>query len=139
MTVTLPPGPAARRSAPPPAASEYRRLVALPGPTAGFAVSQLSARTGLRLSGRADLDTVDLLKHAIEALLLDVGEIHLQLASLEYIDEAAARELVALTDRPTRPRLFLHYPPLVLLRLLRLRWPEARPRFTISASRPDGT
>lgn len=141
MTVTLPPGPAARRSAPPPAvaASEYRRLVGLPGPTAGFAVSQLSARTGLRLSGRADLDTVDLLKHAIAALPLDAGEIHLQLASLEYIDEAAARELVALADRPTRPRLVLHYPPPVLLRLLRLRWPEARPRFTISASRPDGT
>ena len=120
-------------------ASDYRHLIALPGPTAGFAVSQLSARTGLRLSGRADLDSLDLLKHAIAALPADAGEIHLQLASLEFIDEAAARELVMLTARPTRPRLVLHYPPDVVLRLLRLRWPEARARFTISEGRPDGT
>ncbi len=82
------PATAARRSAPPPAeaiaferapgqrvdgkvrsdadtrgahsdaASNDRQLIDLPGPTAGFAVSQLSARTGLRLSGRADLFTV---------------------------------------------------------------------------------
>ena len=110
-----------------------------PGPTAGFAVSELSARTGLRLSGRADLSTVDLLKHAIAALPADAGEIHLQLASLEFIDEAATRGLVMLTARPTRPRLVLHYPPDVMLRLLRLRWPEARARVTISAGRPDGT
>jgi hypothetical protein len=110
----------------------------VPGPTAGFAVSRLSARTGLRLSGRADLDTVGLLKHAIAALPVDAGEIHLQLASLEFIDEAPVRELVMLAARPTRPRLVLHYPPPVMLRLLRLRWPEARARFTISAARPDG-
>ena len=120
-------------------ASDYRHLIALPGPTAGFAVSQLSARTGLRLSGRADLDSVDLLRHAIAALPANAGEIHLQLASLEFIDEAAARELVMLTARPTRPRLVLHYPPDVMIRLLRLRWPEARARFTISEGRPDST
>jgi hypothetical protein len=44
-----------------------------------------------------------------------------------------------LTARPNRPRLVLHYPPDVMLRLLRLRWPEARARFTISAGRPDST
>ena len=44
-----------------------------------------------------------------------------------------------LTARPARPRLVLHYPPDVMLRLLRLHWPEARPRVTISAGRPDGT
>ena len=134
MTAIFPPGPDARRSLGP---SNFRHLIDLPGPTAGFAVSQLSARTGLRLSGRADLDTVDLLKHAIAALPADADEIHLQLASLEFVDEAAARELVLLTARPSRPRLVLHYPPPVLLRLLRLFWPEARPRFTIGAGRPD--
>jgi hypothetical protein len=138
MTAIYQPGPADRRSAPP-SADAVALEQALPGPTAGFAVSQLSARTGLRLSGRADVDTVDLLKHMIAALPADVGEIHLQLASLEFIDEAAARELVMLTDRPTRPRLVLHYPPDVMLRLLRLHWPEARERFTISAGRPDST
>jgi hypothetical protein len=169
MTAIFPPGPAACRCAPASAdavalepdrrqraggetrpdagsrgartagASDYRHLIALPGPTAGFAVSQLSARTGLRLSGRADLDSVGLLKHAIAGLPADAGEIHLQLASLEFIDEAAARELVMLAARPTRPRLVLHYPPDVMLRLLRLRWPEARARFTISEGRPDST
>jgi hypothetical protein len=169
MTAIFHPGPAARGSAPPSADAvalerdlrqrvggvtrsdagrrgahsagtlDYRHLIALPGPTAGFAVSQLSARTGLRLSGRADLDTVDLLKHAIAALPADAGEIHLQLASLEFIDEAAARELVMLTGRPNQPRMVLHYPPPVMLSLLRLHWPEARPRFTISAGRPDST
>lgn len=110
-----------------------------PGPTAGFAVRELSARTGLRLAGWADLSTVNLLKHAIAALPADAGEIHLQLASLEFIDEAATRELVMLTARSTRPRLVLHYPPDVMLRLLRLHWPEARARFIISTGRPDGT
>jgi hypothetical protein len=138
MTAIFQPGPAARRSAPP-SADAVALERARPGPTAGFAVSQLSARTGLRLSGRADLDTVDQLRHAIAALPVDAGEIHLQLASLEFIDEAAARELVVLTARPTRPRLVLHYPPPVMLSLLRLRWPEARAQFTISEARPDST
>ena len=111
MTATFRPVPAARRGARTAGAPDYRHLIALPGPTAGFAVSQLSARTGLRLSGRADVDRVDLLRHAIAALPADADEIHLQLASLEFIDEAAARELVMLTARPARPRLVLHYPP----------------------------
>ena len=41
---------------------------ALPVSRAGFAVSPPSARTGLRLSGQADLCTVDLLQEAIAAL-----------------------------------------------------------------------
>ena len=56
MTAIFAPGPAARRS---PGTPDYRRPIGLPGSTAGFAVSQLSAHTGLRLSGRAGLDTVD--------------------------------------------------------------------------------
>lgn len=169
MTPIYRPGPATRRRVPPPAdavalerdlrqriggevrsgacsrgahsagASNDRHLSGPPGPMAGFAVSQLSARTGLRLSGRADLDTVDLLKHAIAALPADAGEIHLQLTSVEFIDEAAACELVMLTARPNKPRLVLHYPPPVMLRLLRLCWPEARARFTMSEARPDRT
>ncbi len=108
----------------------------LPVSRAGFAVSPLSARTGLRLSGQADLCVVDLLQQAIAALPPGTGEIHLQLASLEYIDVAAARELVMLTTRPPRPRLVLHYPPPVMLRLLLLCWPEARARIDIGAASP---
>jgi hypothetical protein len=111
----------------------------LPVLRAGFTVSLLSARTGLRLSGQADLATVDLLQQAIAALPPSADEIHLLLATLEFIDVAAARELVMLTVRPPRPRLVLHYPPPGLLRLLQLCWPEARPRFAIGTARPDST
>jgi hypothetical protein len=110
--------------------------IGLPCLEAGLAVSQLAARTGLRLSGQADLCAIDLLKQAIAGLPPGADEIHLQLASLEFIDVAAARELVMLTTRPSRPRLVLHYPPPVLLRLC---WPEVRARISIGAARPDGT
>lgn len=111
----------------------------LPIPRARFTVSLLSARTGLRLSGQADLATAGLLQQAITALPPSADEIHLLLASLEFIDVAAARELVMLTVRPPRPRLVLHCPPPGLLKLLELCWPEARSRFTIGTARPDST
>jgi hypothetical protein len=44
-----------------------------------------------------------------------------------------------LTASPARARLVLHYPPPVMLRLLRLCWPEARARIAIVAARPDST
>jgi STAS domain len=115
------------------------RPVGLPGPAPRLAVSQLAGRTGLRLSGEADLCTVDILKQAIAALPPGAAEIHLQLASLEFIDVAAARELVMLTARPARPRLVLHYPPPALLTILRLCWPETRARLSIGAARPEET
>jgi len=115
------------------------RAAGLPGAAGGLSVSQLEGRTGLRLSGQVDLCTVGILQQAIAALPADAAEIHLQLASLEYIDVAAARELVMLTRRPARPRLVLHYPPPVVLRLLRLCWPEARAQIDIAAARPDST
>lgn len=77
----------------------------------GDDVRQLTACTGLRPSGQADLRALGLLRRAIAALPPDVGEIHLQLASLEYIDVAATRELVMLTTRPSRSHPVLHYPP----------------------------
>jgi hypothetical protein len=57
---------------------------------------------GLRLPGEADLRNVDLLKQAIAALPIDANEIHLQLASLEYIDIAAGRKQSRC--RPARAR-----------------------------------
>jgi STAS domain len=114
------------------------RPVSLPGPAPGLVVSHLAARTGLRLTGEADLCNLDRLKQAIAALPPAAAEIHLQLAGLEFIDVAAARELVMLTSRPARPRLVLHYPPPTLLTILRLCWPEARARLSIVTARPGG-
>jgi hypothetical protein len=53
--------------------------VTLPAPAGALAVSQLTARTGLRLSGQADLCSVDALKQAIAALPPEADEIQLQL------------------------------------------------------------
>ena len=124
-------------------AADSGRLIELTRPAPGLVVSQLSNRAGLRLSGEADLLSVDLLKQALAALPPGADEIHLQLASLEFIDVAATRELVRLTTRSGRPRLVLHYPPPALLRLLRTCWPEARTRCSLDhigqASQPVAT
>jgi hypothetical protein len=113
----------------------FGQAISLPDAAAGLAVSQLDGRAGLRLVGQADVRTVDLMKQAIAALPPDADEVHLQLAGLDFIDVAAARELVMLA----RPSLVLHYPPPVLLRLLSLCWPEARSRFSIGTARRDST
>ena len=114
-------------------------LLGMPVLRAGFAVSLLSRQTGLRLSGQVDLATADLLRQAIATLPPGARDVHLQLASLEFIDVAATRELVLLGARPPCPRLILHYPPPGLLRLLQICWPEARPRIALGAARPGSS
>ena len=88
-------------------------------------------RSGLRLMGEADASTIGLLRAAISALPEDAAEIHLQLISLEFVDARAAGELVALTRRPRHPQLILHYPPLLLPRLISILWPEAWDQVTV--------
>jgi hypothetical protein len=88
--------------------------------TAGAVVSVAAVAAIASYEHAYALVALDLLRWAIAALPRDAGEIHLQLASLEYIDVTATRELVMLTTRPSRPRPVLHYPPLVMLRLLQL-------------------
>ena len=64
--------------------------------------------------------------------LLPTAKIHLDLTGLDFIDIAAARELIALTQQPPCPRLILHDPPPALLSLIRLLWPEANVEFDLS-------
>jgi len=100
-----------------------------------LSVTPLAGRAGLRLSGEADWHTVEILQRAIAELPPDADEIHLQLASLEFIDVAAARQLVALAERPAPSRVILHQPPAVLMWLISLLWPDSLDRFSVCAAR----
>jgi hypothetical protein len=98
-------------------------------------VSPLAGRVGLRLTGEADVHTVELLRRATAKLPPEAHEIHFQLASLEFMDVAAARQLVALAERPAHPRVILHSPPPILIWLIALLWPDSLDRFSVRAGR----
>jgi len=104
-------------------ASDWLRV----SPLAGQA-----GQVGLRLDGEADMHTVELLRRAIAELPPEADEIHICLAGLTFLDVAAARQLVALAERPAQPRVILHSPPPVLMWLIGLLWPGSRDRFSIS-------
>jgi ABC-type transporter Mla MlaB component len=98
-------------------------------------VTPLADRVGLRLSGEADWHTVDILRQAIAELPPEADEIHLQLASLEFIDVAAARQLAALAERPAPSRVVLHRPPSSLMWLISLLWPDCLDCFWVCPGR----
>lgn len=98
---------------------------------AWLTVTPLEGRTGLRLAGEADLCTAAALRRAAADLPAGAREIHLQLAGLEFIDVAATRVLVSLTERPGHPAVTLHYPPPCLTRIIRLVFPGALARFRV--------
>jgi anti-anti-sigma regulatory factor len=106
----------------------------VPGPAKGpgaLTVRPLAGRAGLRLEGEADLTGQPRLREALAALP-PAAEIHLDLASLDFIDIAATRQLIALTQQLPHPRLILHDPPPALIRLTRLLWPDANVEFSPS-------
>jgi hypothetical protein len=91
---------------------------------------------GLLLAGEADLTAGDTLRAALAALPADgTGEIHLDLAGLQFIDVACARELIAFTGRHPAARVIAHHPPASLLRIITLFYPDAPIKFT-GTSRP---
>lgn len=103
-----------------------------------LAVTPLTGRVGLRLTGEADLQNADILAKAIAGLPPAAGDIHFQLAGLDFIDVRATRELVRLAIACPGRRLLLHYPPPGLLKILRLGWPEARTQLVTATPRPPG-
>src|SRR6266699_1865136 len=105
----------------------------------GSTVSALADHVGLRLDGEADLSNQDDIRQALAALPPDATEIHFELAGLEFIDVAAARQLIAPTQQPPHPRLILHHPPASIQRLISLLWPDVNAEFRSSSdSRSDG-
>lgn len=91
----------------------------------GLTVTLLDNQATLCLRGEADTLSVDALRAAIAALPTDAREVHFELAELSFIDVCSTRELIALAQRPARPRLILHQPPYSLTRLIRLIWPDS--------------
>jgi Hemerythrin HHE cation binding domain len=86
---------------------------------------------GLLLAGEADLNTRDTLRAGLAALPADdTGELHLELAALQFIDVACARELIALTWRHPAARVVAHHPPDSLLRITALLYSDAPIEFT---------
>lgn len=98
-------------------------------------ISPLTGQVGFQLTGEADMHTVEILRRATAEIPPEAREIHLQLASLDFIDVAALRQLVALTERPAHPRVILHSPPPTLLWLISLLWPDSLDRFSVRAER----
>ena len=47
----------------------------------------------------------------------------------------AARQLVALAERPAHPKVLLHYLPPILMGLIGLLWPDSTDRFSVNAER----
>jgi hypothetical protein len=106
----------------------------VPGPAKGpgaLTVRPLAGRAGLRLEGEADLTGQPRLREALAALP-PAAEIHLDLASLDFIDIAATRQLIALTQQLARPRRRRPDPPPPRRRLTRLLWPDANVEFCLS-------
>jgi hypothetical protein len=104
---------------------------------AWFTASLLEGRVGVRLAGDADVLSVRALREAIAALPAGLREVHLQLSGLDAIDVSAVRELIAIAGQPSRPRVILHHPPPVLLRLIRLVWTGSESQFLVAEKVPD--
>jgi anti-anti-sigma regulatory factor len=84
----------------------------------------LVGRAGLRLAGELDLATRALFERELDAQLrIGSGDVHLELAELEFIDVGAvsllATRAVGLGDGR---RMLLHRPPPVMCRILDLFW-----------------
>ncbi len=95
-----------------------------PGDQGGLlTISVLTGRVGLRLDGDVDMSCRDQLRTALLALPPGASPVHLELAGLNFIDVAGARELVALVQAEPHPRLILHDPPGSLRRIIALLWP----------------
>lgn len=90
-----------------------------------LAVYPLAGRAGLRFAGEADFTVQAQIREALTTLP-PAAEIHLDLAGLDFVDIACARELIALSWQLPHPRrLILHDPPPTLLRMIGLLWPGA--------------
>jgi STAS domain-containing protein len=94
-------------------------------------VSHLANRTGLMLSGEADISSRGDVRSAIASLPAQAGEIHFELGGLRFIDISTLRELLAAARRPCQPRIVLHDPPPMLRQLLDLVWPEGDPHLEV--------
>jgi anti-anti-sigma regulatory factor len=93
----------------------------------GLVITTVAAGDGetwLRLAGEADISDVGALQHALAAPVAAAGDVHMDLAALDFADVAITR-LLAETAAALEPRrrLVLHQPSRSLRRLLQMCWP----------------
>ncbi len=89
-----------------------------------LSIGPLSDRVGLRLTGEVHLGTRNQLRHALDALPAQTGELHLELAGLRFIDCRGVADLVACTQTHPQRRLVLHDPPRIFCRVVDMLWPD---------------
>jgi anti-anti-sigma regulatory factor len=95
---------------------------------AGLVITTVAAGDGdetwLRLAGEADFSDFGTLQHALAAPVAAAGDVHIDLAALDFADVAITR-LLAQTAAGLAPRrrLVLHRASPALRRLLQMCWP----------------
>jgi hypothetical protein len=94
-------------------------------------VSPMADRTGLILSGEADISSRGDVRSAVASLPAQAGEIHFELGGLRFIDISTLRELLVAARRPGQPKVVLHDPPPMLQQLLELVWGEGDPQLEV--------
>lgn len=82
-------------------------------------------RTGLRAAGEIDVSSHQMWTQALRRMVGRPGDVHLDLASLRFIDARSTAQLVQVAGMLNAGRrLVLHHPPPCLLRVLTTLWPE---------------
>ena len=88
-------------------------------------ITPMIGRAGLRLIGDIDLATAAGLATALDELVHGDGDVHLDLAELQFVDVSGASVVVAAAAALGVHRaLVLHDPPPVLSQILNRFWPD---------------
>ncbi|MEU1549690.1 STAS domain-containing protein [Nocardia sp. NPDC005745] len=109
---------------PAPSATPARRA-AISHPST-LRTSRTSSPFGLRCAGAVDFTTRDAWRSALAELTAAKREAHLDLSALTFIDVHGTSILVeaAASRAPQAPRIVLHRPPPMMLRILGVFWPS---------------
>lgn len=89
-------------------------------------ITPMIGRAGLRLIGDIDLATAAGLAKSLDELVHGAGDVHLDLAELQFVDVSGASVVVSAATRLSADRtLVLHNAPPVLSQILNRFWPDA--------------
>lgn len=100
----------------------------------GMRIEPLTGRTGLKVAGEIDLSARDDWDTVLDSMVDTPSDVYLDLSELEFIDTSATGALVRTASRlGAGRRLVLDRPPVILVRLLHLFWPEAIPTIEVQA------
>jgi anti-anti-sigma factor len=95
-------------------------------------VDYSDGQVGLRVAGEVDLSSHRVWEQALQRVLARSGDMHLDLAGLQFIDARSTAALVRVAGMLTDgQRLVLHHPPPSLRRVLQTLWPAGVPAILI--------